>query len=63
VLGQLKADPLTAEIPVIVVSADATKSRVERLLAGGAEVFLTKPLDVDRFMRLLDAKLAQEIAV
>ena len=63
VLRELKADPLTAQIPVLVVSADATKSRVERLLAGGAEVFLTKPLDVDRFMSLLDAKLQQQVAV
>jgi PAS domain S-box-containing protein len=63
VLRQLKADPLTARIPVMVISADATKSRVERLLAGGAEVFLTKPLDVDRFMGLLDAMLQQQVTV
>jgi CheY-like chemotaxis protein len=61
VLQHLKADPLTAEIPVIVISADATKDRVERVLAGGAEVFLTKPLDVDRFMGLLDVMLDPQV--
>ena len=61
VLQALKADPLTAEIPVIVISADATKDRVERVLAAGAEVFLTKPLDVDRFMGVLDVMLDQQV--
>ena len=63
VLKHLKADERTAKIPVVVVSADATDSRVERLLAGGAEAFLTKPLQVTRFMSLVDAKLAEKAPV
>jgi CheY-like chemotaxis protein len=62
VLKHLKADQRTAEIPVVVVSADATNSRVERLLAGGAEAFLTKPLQVTRFMSLVDATLEDKAA-
>ncbi len=60
VLKHLKADERTARIPVVVVSADATDSRVERLLAGGAEAFLTKPLQVTRFMGLVDTTLAEK---
>ncbi len=63
VLKHLKADERTARIPVVVVSADATNARVERLLAGGAEAFLTKPLQVTRFMGLVDATLEEQAAV
>jgi PAS domain S-box-containing protein len=62
VLKHLKADERTARIPVVVVSADATNARVERLLAGGAEAFLTKPLQVSRFMSLVDSTLDHEAA-
>jgi CheY-like chemotaxis protein len=62
VLKKLKGDERTARIPVVVVSADATNSRVERLLAGGAEAFLTKPLQVTRFMSLVDATLEEDAA-
>jgi CheY-like chemotaxis protein len=51
VLRRLRADTRTALIPVIVVSADATPSSLQRLLLGGANAYLTKPLDVDDFLR------------
>lgn len=44
VLAELRAAKETAEIPVIVFSADATNGQVERLLAAGAQAYLTKPL-------------------
>jgi CheY-like chemotaxis protein len=53
VLEQLKADPATADIPVVVLSADATPSQVERLRVAGAADYLTKPLDVERLMAVL----------
>ena len=46
VLKRLKADPSTAAIPVVVVTADATASQRRLLLASGAVAYLTKPLDV-----------------
>lgn len=46
VLERLRANPATASIPVIVLSADATKKQIERLLQAGARAFLTKPLDL-----------------
>ena len=57
VLVRLREDHRTAAIPVVVLSADATPGRIERLLAAGAEAFLTKPLDVGTFLRLIDELL------
>ncbi len=57
VLAQLKADQLTREIPVIVISADATEPQIKRLLSAGARAYLTKPLDIPEFFRALDAAL------
>jgi PAS domain S-box-containing protein len=54
VLRRLQADPATAQTPVIMVSADATPRRIERLLAAGAQHYLTKPLDVSKFLAVLD---------
>ncbi len=46
VLERLKQDPATADIPVVVVSADATPAQVKRLLGAGAARYVTKPIDV-----------------
>jgi CheY-like chemotaxis protein len=60
VLRGLKDDPTTREIPVVVVSADATRGQEERLLATGAHAYLTKPLDVRHVLRVVDAVLLQK---
>jgi CheY-like chemotaxis protein len=57
VLRRLRVDPATASIPVVMISADATPGRVKSLLAAGARDYLTKPLDVTRFLEVLDAQL------
>ena len=54
VLARLKAKPRTREIPVVVLSADATRSQMNRLLALGATDYLTKPLDVDCFLKVIE---------
>lgn len=46
VLAQLKRDPETAAIPVVILSADATPTQLDRLLSAGAAGYLTKPIDV-----------------
>jgi len=58
VLRRLRADPRTADIPVVVVSADATAGSVERLRQAGADAYLTKPLDVDEFLAVVERFLA-----
>jgi PAS domain S-box-containing protein len=54
VLARLKAKSRTREIPVVVLSADATRSQMDRLLALGATDYLTKPLDVDCFLKVIE---------
>ncbi len=54
VLTNLQADDKTKSIPVVVISADATQRQVNKLLAGGARGYLTKPLDVNLFLQSVD---------
>ena len=49
----------TEGVPVVVLSADALPSRIERLLAAGARNYLTKPFDVTRFLNTVDEALAE----
>ncbi|MBI4859620.1 MAG: response regulator [Candidatus Riflebacteria bacterium] len=51
---QLKADPETAHIPVIVVTAAAMKEDAARARAAGCDGFVTKPIDVDLFVEQLE---------
>ena len=60
-LRRLQGDPMTADIPVLAVSADATRARMERVLTGGARAFVTKPLDVPRFLALVDEMLLEKV--
>jgi PAS domain S-box-containing protein len=54
VLRTLKRAEATASIPVVIVSADATDSHVERVLESGATAYLTKPLDVRQILETVD---------
>jgi CheY-like chemotaxis protein len=54
VLRQLQKDPRTVSIPVVVVSADAMMGQIERFMTAGARAYLTKPIDVHRFLEVLD---------
>ena len=58
-LRHLQADPDTADIPVIVVSADATQARITQAIAAGATHYLTKPVNVPQFLAALDEMLEQ----
>lgn len=57
VLRRLRKDPVTSRIPVVIISADATPGQIKRLLAAGADDYLTKPLDVRRFVQVVDGML------
>jgi len=59
VLRRLQTNPRTAGIPVVILSADARPSLIERLLEQGARGFLTKPLAVKELLELLDAVAAE----
>jgi signal transduction histidine kinase/ActR/RegA family two-component response regulator len=55
VLREVRADPALRDIPVIILSADATPGQISRLLAAGARAYLTKPLDVQELLAKIDA--------
>jgi PAS domain S-box-containing protein len=57
VLAQLKSDQLTRDIPVVVISADATSPQIKRLLSAGARAYLTKPIDIAEFFRVIEDAL------
>jgi PAS domain S-box-containing protein len=57
VLKALQADADTSDIPVVVMSADATPSQIRALLATGARAYLTKPLDVREFLAVVGEHL------
>ena len=50
VLRALRARPATARTPVAVLSADASPAQVKNLLEAGAQIYLTKPVDVRRIL-------------
>ena len=58
VLRQLQGEPATSKVPVVVLSADATPSQIERLLSAGARNYLTKPFDIDPFLAVVDEMVA-----
>jgi PAS domain S-box-containing protein len=60
VLEQLQADGRTRNIPVVILSADATKRQLEPLLAAGARAYLTKPIGVHDLLEVLDEFLADD---
>ncbi len=55
VLEQLRLLPGLAEVPVVVVTADASPSARERMSALGSDGFLTKPLDLENVLGWIDA--------
>jgi len=61
VMEQLRSDPTTSHIPVVIVSADATSSQVSRLLEAGANAYISKPIDVNNFLALLNQLLSEEV--
>lgn len=58
-LRHLKADPATENLPVVVVSADAVPAQIEEALSAGALRYLTKPVDVNELLIVLDAVLIE----
>jgi PAS domain S-box-containing protein len=59
VLERLRADPATATIPVVMMSADTSRDALARARALGAADFLTKPIDADRLLAIL-AELGED---
>ena len=58
-LGRLRTDPLTADIPVVALTAFAMKDDRDRLLAVGFDAYLEKPLNVREFPSQVAAVLGR----
>ena len=58
----LRADPLTAHIPIIALSANAVPRDIEKALEAGFFNYLTKPIKVNQFMDALDVALQSAAA-
>jgi signal transduction histidine kinase/ActR/RegA family two-component response regulator len=54
VLASLRTDPLTQKTPVVVISANAVTKTIDQTLAAGADGYLTKPINIREFFRVLD---------
>ena len=59
-LRHLQADPLTASVPVVIVSADALAGQIEDALKAGARRYLTKPVSVGEVLTVVDELLEQQ---
>jgi CheY-like chemotaxis protein len=54
VLRGIRADPRTAAIPIVILSADTTIDRPQRLIAQGASAYLAKPFNIARVLDEID---------
>jgi CheY-like chemotaxis protein len=61
-LQRLRSHPRTAQIPVVILSGDAMQVQITRMLALGANAYITKPFRVQSILDTLDnygSKMAQ----
>jgi CheY-like chemotaxis protein len=63
VLRRLKSEPSLRDLPVIVLSADATPGQVRRLIASGAAAYLTKPFALHEVLAVVDRTLTARDAL
>ncbi|HXT37870.1 MAG TPA: response regulator [Chloroflexota bacterium] len=52
--AKLKADPRTAAIPLVAVTALAMKGDGERVLASGCDAYLPKPIDDKELIEVIE---------
>jgi signal transduction histidine kinase/ActR/RegA family two-component response regulator len=62
VMHQLRADPATCDIPIVILSGEASQTYIDRILAAGANAYLTKPIRVRQLLQLVDQFLGEPSA-
>ena len=53
IFEKLQSIPETKDIPVVAVSADAMEDDIDRVLKSGFQGYITKPIDVSRFLNVV----------
>lgn len=56
---QIKADPRTAHVPILAVSAQVFSPAAENAIAAGCDTFLAKPLDPDELLERIRDSFAR----
>lgn len=59
VLEKIKNNPVTADIPVIAVTAHAMKGSEEHFIEMGCVDYISKPIDIHKFRALIDKYLGE----
>jgi CheY-like chemotaxis protein len=59
VLQRMKSHPALADVPVVIVTGQATRESVVNGLAFGADGYFTKPFEIDVLLRGMKAVLGQ----
>ncbi|MBN7817371.1 PAS domain S-box protein [Algoriphagus pacificus] len=58
ILDTLKSDQDLKDIPVVIVSADATAKQIEAMIKKGAEHYVTKPINVNNMVKIFEDYLS-----
>ena len=59
VVGELRKNDVTKHIPVIALTAQAMKGDREKILAGGCDDYVAKPIDPQEVRRIIDHWMGQ----
>jgi CheY-like chemotaxis protein len=59
VMRRLADDPTTRPIPIVILTADATRKSGDYVMAGQSVECLSKPIDMPRFVAIIDKRLAR----
>jgi CheY-like chemotaxis protein len=55
VLEELRADPRLADIPVVIITADASISDRQKYLAAGCKAYLAKPVTANEVISTIES--------
>lgn len=58
VFARLRRDGDLAHIPVVILSGDADRAHIDLLLASGADAYIPKPIDIHRFLEVVEGVLS-----
>jgi PAS domain S-box-containing protein len=57
ILKMILQNDKTKHIPVVILSADGMQQQVDRLIKAGAKMYLTKPIDVNELLEVVDKSI------